>query len=112
MDYIDMDIQVTPVNFNASQDLISHMKDYFKKLTKYNDQITSMDVFMESISDEKDDKLVKLKILAPGHELYLQSNKGDFVTAAQDVYDRMKRQLIDQKERDKENHQNRPDKVY
>ena len=112
MNYIDMDIQVTPVNFNASQDLIRHMKDYFKKLTKYNDQITSMDVFMESISDEKDDKLVKLKILAPGHELYLQSNKGDFVTAAQDVYDRMKRQLIDQKEIDKENHQNRPDKVY
>lgn len=107
-----MDIQVTPVNFNASQDLISHMEDYFKKLTKYNDQITSMNVFMESISDEKADKLVKLKILTPGHELYLQSNKEDFVSAAQDVYDRMKRQLIDQKEINKEKHQNRPDKVY
>lgn len=88
------------------------MEDYFKKLTKYNDQITSMNVFMESISDEKADKLVKLKILTPGHELYLQSNKEDFVSAAQDVYDRMKRQLIDQKEINKEKHQNRPDKVY
>lgn len=92
-----MDIQVTPVNFNASQDLISHMNNYFKKLTKYNDQITSMDIFLESISDEKADKLVKLKILAPCHELYLESNKEDFVTAAQDVYDRMKRQLTDRR---------------
>lgn len=107
-----MDIQVTPVNFNASQDLITHMRDHFERLKKYNDQITSMDVFLESVQDEKADKLVKLKVLTPGHEFYIQNNDGDFVSAAQNVYDRMKRQLVDQKEIDKENQQNRPDKIY
>ncbi len=111
MNYIDMNIQVTPVNFNASQDLISHMSNHFEKLSRYNDQITSMDVYLESIQDEKADKLVKLKILTPGHELYIQSNSSDFVSAAQDVYERMKRQLVDQKEIDKDYRQKRPDKA-
>lgn len=111
MNYIDMNIQVIPVNFNASQDLISHMSDHFEKLSKYNDQITYIDAYLESIQDEKADKLVKLKILTPGHELYIQSNSSDFVSAAQDVYERMKRQLVDQKEIDKDNRQKRPDKA-
>ncbi|WP_425391935.1 HPF/RaiA family ribosome-associated protein [Ekhidna sp.] len=107
-----MDIQVTPVNFNASQDLINHMAEVFKPLEKFHDGIISVDVYLESINDEKSDKLVKIKILIPGHEIFMQHNEGDFVSASQVVYDKVKRQLKDRKEQDKDNHQTRPDKVY
>lgn len=107
-----MDIQVTPSNFNASQGLIKRMETTFQALSKYNDQITSIDVYLESSNDEKAEKVVKIKVLTPGHELFLEHAKGDFVSAAQTVFDKMKRQLADQKSRDKDNQQIRPDKVY
>ena len=107
-----MDIQVEPVNFNSSQDLINHMESLFRPLSKYHDRITSLHVYMESVNHEKSDKLIKIKALVPGHELFLQDSAGDFVSAAQSVFDKMKRQLSDLKDRDKDNQQIRPDKVY
>jgi len=107
-----MNINIEPVNFNASQDLVSHMQKLFEPLSKYNDQITSMDIYLESTEITGKDKRVKAKILAPGHEFFLHEDASDFVTAAQTVFDKMKIKLRDQKERDKENRQKRPDKIY
>lgn len=107
-----MDINVETVNFNASQDLIDHMKEVFEPLFKYHDQITSIDIYLESINDEKADKGIKAKILTPGHETFIHNNAGDFVTSSQTVFDRAKRVLSDLKAKDKSHRENRPDKVY
>lgn len=109
---MEIDIQVHPTNFNASQDLIAHMIELLNPLVKYNDQIQSMDIYMESISDEKADKQVKVKILTPGHEFFIRENQGDFVSAAQVAFDKLKVLLADQKGIDKERFEKRPDKVY
>ncbi len=107
-----MDIQVEPINFNASQDLITHIEELFSPLTKYNDQITSMDIYMESANGDQNDKMIKVKVLIPGHELFVQEQKSDFVSAAQTAYDKLKHLLAERKERDKSNFKQRPDKVY
>lgn len=107
-----MDIHVEPTNFNASQDLIENIQESFKKLSKYNDQIESMDVYLESLSSDTDTKQMKLKILAPGHTHIIEEKGPDFGTTTQTVFDRAKHVLPDQKEKDKSNRQKRPGKVY
>ena len=107
-----MDIHIEPTNFNASQDLTEHIQESLQKLVKYNDQIEAMDVYLESLSSDVDNKQMKLKILVPGHTHMIEEQGPDFITTTQTVFDRAKHVLTDQKEKDKSNRQKRPGKVY
>ena len=106
-----MEKTIEPVNFNASQELIDHVDKIFNDLDRYNDQIVSADIYLKSTNvSEEEDKLVEIKVFLPGHDIFIDEYAGDFVTASQTVYDKVKRILIDQKEKDKENRMPRPDK--
>ena len=107
-----MDINIEPTNFNASADLITHINEMFEPISKYNDQIHSMDIYLKSTNKDIQNKHITVKVKLPGHELIQEHEAGDFVTAAQQAYDKLKIQLRDQKEKDKKNFQPRPDKPY
>lgn len=106
-----MTITVEPTNFNASSDLLDEVEKIFSQLNRYNDQITNIDIYLQS-EPETDQKLkkVKAKILIPGHDLFAEEEAGDFISASQQLHDKMKRLLRDQKEKDKANRNPRPDK--
>ena len=107
-----MDIVVEPINFNISQDLINHTKEQFAKLTTYNDQIVGADVYLKSLTEtEEGEKVVEAKIFIPGKDLFISGKGTDFVSALQDCYETSKRQVRKAKEKVKDRHQERPDKV-
>lgn len=106
-----MDINIEPKNFDASSDLKDQLNTIFQDLDKYNDQIVSADIYLEDTNKSEDkDKEVKVKIFLPGHDIFVDEVDESFLSAAQIAYDRVKRLLIDRKEKDKENRQPRPDK--
>ncbi|RUA29991.1 MAG: ribosome-associated translation inhibitor RaiA [Bacteroidetes bacterium] len=106
-----MDITLEPVDFNISQELNDHMREMFNKLSKYNDQIVGIDLYLKSNANDEDrEKTVDAKVFLPGNDIFV-SGKGDsFVTAAQDCYDVAKRHVRKAKEKVKDRQQGRPDK--
>lgn len=107
-----MDINIEPTNFKASKELSDHIQEMFEPISKFNDQIHTMDIFLKSTNKDIENKHITVKINLPGHELVQEQEAGDFISAAQQAYDKLKVRLRDQKEKDKENFQKRPDKPY
>lgn len=103
---------IEPTNFNASQELLTHISGLFDSLPKYHDRIVSADIHLTSLREtDTREKEVKLRVHLPGRELFLAKSADTFITAAQSAYDAAKRKLHDLKEQDKRNRQLRPDKV-
>ncbi|WKK85673.2 ribosome-associated translation inhibitor RaiA [Marivirga arenosa] len=106
-----MDITLEPVDFNISQELNDHVRDMFNKLSKYNDQIVGIDLYLKSNAQNDDrEKTVEAKFFLPGNDLFVTGKGDSFVKAAQDCYDTAKSNLSRIKEKVKDRHQNRPDK--
>lgn len=106
-----MDITLEPVDFNISQELNDHVREMFNKLSKYNDQIVGVDLYLKSnVSNDNAKKTVDAKVFLPGNDMFVSGHGDDFVTAAQDCYDVAKRQVRKAKEKVKDRHQSRPDK--
>ncbi|WP_296622479.1 ribosome-associated translation inhibitor RaiA [Marivirga sp.] len=107
-----MDITLEPVDFNISQDLNDHMREMFNKLSKYNDQIVGIDLYLKSnANDENGEKTVDAKIFLPGNDIYVSGEGDSFVSAAQDCYEVAKRHVRKAKEKVKDRYQKRPDKA-
>jgi putative sigma-54 modulation protein len=106
-----MDITLEPVNFNISQELNQHVRNMFNKLSKYNDQIVGIDIYMKSLTEtEKGDKTVEAKVFLPGNDVFVTGKGEDFITAAQDCYDVAKRSVSKMKDKVKDRREIRNDK--
>lgn len=107
-----MDKVIESVNFDASEDLISRIDSIFDDLNKYNDQIVSSDIYLKVMNERSEkDKNIRIKVFLPGEDLFVEHEAEDFISAAQQLYDKVKRLLIDQNKRHKDPRQPRPDKV-
>ena len=105
-------INVEPVNFNVSQELISHMKKLFGGMYKYNDMAVNADVYLKSFPEKpKANKEVSIRMNMPGKDIFIAKEADDFVSAAQEVYDTLKVQLAKHKEKHKDRHQQMPNKL-
>jgi putative sigma-54 modulation protein len=97
-----MDKTIEPVNFNASQDLITHIDEMFDKLSKYNDQIVSLDIYLKSLTETPTkEKKIEVRVFLPGRDLYIDHQADSFVSAAQQTFDKLKRMLRKEKEKSK-----------
>ncbi len=106
-----MNITLEPVNFKISAELDERVREMFNKLTKFNDQIVGIDLYMKSLPEtDLDEKLVEAKIFLPGNDIFVVGKGETFISASQDCYDTAKRQLSKAKEQIKDRHQVRPDK--
>jgi ribosomal subunit interface protein len=106
-----MEIVIEPTNFNASQDLQSTIESMMVKLEDYNDQIATAHVYLTSNKETPDhQKTVKIKVNSPRTTLFAESQELDFISAAQQSYDKMKRQVIEDNKQNKDKREPRPDK--
>ena len=104
-------INIEPVNFNVSQELITNMKNLFSGVDKYNDMAVNADLYLKSLSQTPTHKKeVSIRVNMPGKDIFIAKEAGDFSSAAQDVYDTLKVQLTKHKEKHKDRHQNVPNK--
>jgi len=106
-----MNITLEPVDFNISQDLNEHVRDMFDKLSKFNDQIVGIDLYLKSNANDEDRvKTVDAKVFLSGNDIFVSGEGDSFVSAAQDCYEVAKRQVRKAKEKVKDRQENRPDK--
>jgi len=107
-----MTITVNPVNFNISKDLITRVESIFENVDKYNDQLVGLDIYLKSLTEtESGEKMVEVKIFLPGKNLFVAEKADDFISAAQEAVEVVKRVVRKEKEKVKDRHQPRPDKV-
>ncbi len=107
-----MNITLEPVNFNISPELNTHVRDMFNKLSKFNDQIVGIDIYMKSLTEtDKGEKTVDAKVFLPGNDVFVSGKGDNFMTAAQDCYDVAKRHVRKAKEKVKDRRETRDDKM-
>lgn len=106
-----MDKVIEPVNFDAGEDLVGRIDEIFDDLDKYNDQVVASDIYLEIMNQSSEsNKKIKIKVLLPGDNLFVEHEAEDFISAAQQLHDKTKRLLIDENKRHKAPRTPRPDK--
>lgn len=102
-------INVEPVNFNVSQDLMKHMEEMFQGMDKYNDMAVNADLYLKSLSESPTKKKeVSIRMNMPGKDIFISKEGDDFPSAAQQLQDALKVALSKHKEMHKDRHQNIP----
>lgn len=98
-------INVEPVNFNASQELIQNIKELFKGIDKYNDLAVNADVYLKSLTETPTgQKEVSIRLNMPGKDIFIAKEGTDFTSAAQETHDALKVALKRHKDINKNNH--------
>ena len=86
-------------------DLTPSLRDYvnnkLNRIERHYDQITSIDVIL---SVEKQRQKAEAKVLVSGGEVFANSEEGDMYAAIDSLVDKLDRQLIKRKEKQKNHH--------
>ena len=97
-----MDKTIEPVNFNASQELLTHVGEIFDKLEKFNDKIVSADIYLKSLRETPTkEKKIEVRLFMPGKDIFIEQQADSFISAAQQAFDRLKVIIIKEKEKQK-----------
>ena len=90
-----MDIQIHSIHFDADRGLLDFIKSKLDKLVTFNDAIISADVFLRiEKNDERENKLVDIKLHVPGKELFAKKHATSFEAAVDEVTEALRRQVV------------------
>ena len=90
-----MDIQIHSIHFDADRDLLDFIKTKLNKLIKFNDTIISADVFLRiEKNNERENKMVDIKVHVPGKELFAKKHSTSFEAAVDEVTEALRRQVL------------------
>lgn len=97
-----MDKTIEPVNFTASQDLSVRIEEIFDKLDKFHDKIIKADIYLKDLKETPTgNKKVEVRLFLPGNDIYVEQEAESFISAAQQVFDKLKIMLKKEKEKAK-----------
>lgn len=89
-----MEVQISSIRFKADRDLISFIEDKVNKLTLFHDKILSSDVTLSIDKDQdRENKVVEIKLHVPGHELFSRRRSTSFEQGATDASEALRRQI-------------------
>ena len=90
-----MDIQIHSIHFDADRELLDFIKSKLNKLVTFNDAIISADVFLRiEKNDERENKVVDIKLHVPGKELFAKKHATSFEAAVDEVTEALRRQVV------------------
>ena len=90
-----MDIQIHSIHFDADRGLLDFINSKLNKLIKFNDTIISADVFLRiEKNDERENKLVDIKLHVPGKELFAKKHATSFEAAVDEVTKALRKQVV------------------
>lgn len=90
-----MNIIINSIHFDADKDLLAFIESKLNKLITFNDSIISADVFLRlEKSDERENKVVDIKLHLPGKELFAKRNSTSFEAATDEVTEALRRQVV------------------
>ena len=90
-----MDIQIHSIHFDADRDLLDFIETKLNKLITFNDTIISADVFLRiEKNNERENKMVDIKVHVPGKELFAKRHSTSFESAVDEVTEALRRQVV------------------
>jgi putative sigma-54 modulation protein len=89
-----MEIKINPVNFTVDQKLVTFIENKIEKLQLFLDVISVGEVFLRLDKDhEKENKIVEIKLLLPGKELFAKRQCKTFEEACDEAVEALRRQV-------------------
>lgn len=90
-----MNLNIHPVHFTVDEKLTDLVKDKIKKIEKFNDDVTSVDVYLvlENTSDHIKNKIVEIKVNAHNKKFFTKEVSKTFEDAFSTALVEMTKQL-------------------
>lgn len=92
-----MRLQINAVRFTADQSLLDFIQAKLNKLDTFHDRIISAEVFLRldgADSNKVKEKVVEIRLLIPGKELFVKEHDKSFESATDRVLDVLKDKLV------------------
>jgi len=90
-----MKVQIHSIHFDADKALLAFIDSKLHKLETFNDTLISSDVFLRiEKNNEKENKLVEIKIHMPGKSFFAKRNATSFEAATDVVVEALRRQIL------------------
>lgn len=95
-----MKLNIQSIHFDADQKLLDLIQAKADKLETYYDKIVSGEVFLRlEKSDNRENKLVEIKLEVPGNDLFASKKSVSFEEAVDDALEALRRQVKKLKEK-------------
>ena len=95
-----MKVKIQSIHFDADVKLIRFIEERIGKLTTYSNQIISGEVYLRlDKSTTTENKIVEVKLLVPGSDLFAKRQCRTFEEAADQAAEALRTQLQRRKER-------------
>jgi putative sigma-54 modulation protein len=95
-----MKLQMHSIHFDADQKLLDFIQKRTDKLETYYDRIIDGEVFLRLAKDEqKENKIVEIKINIPGNQFFAKEKAGTFEAATDNAVEGLRRQIKKHKEK-------------
>ncbi|MBS0011475.1 MAG: ribosome-associated translation inhibitor RaiA [Bacteroidales bacterium] len=95
-----MNIQIHSVKFDADRKLLNFINQKVKKLSQFSSDIIAIEVYLRVIKDqEKENKLVEIRVEYPRSPLFAKKQSKTFEEATDNVIEALKKQITRQKEK-------------
>jgi len=95
-----MKLNIQSIHFDADQKLLDIIQTKSDKLDQYFDRIVSGEVFLRlEKSDSRENKLVEIKLIVPGNDLFASKRAASFEEAVDECIEALRRQVKKLKER-------------
>jgi putative sigma-54 modulation protein len=95
-----MDIKFSSVHFSADKKLTQFITEKVNKLGHFFEGIIGAEVTMKlENTQELENKMVEIRLLVPGYDLFAKKQSKSFEEAADDVVDALRKQVLKHKEK-------------
>ncbi len=95
-----MKVNIQAINFNVDRKLVDFINERVGKISKFYDKIISIDVFLKlENTNEKENKIVEMKILIPGDDIVVKKTCKTFEEGVDLGADALERQVVKFKEK-------------
>lgn len=95
-----MKVNIQAVNFNVDRKLVDFINERLEKINKFYDKVISIDVFLKlENTNEKENKVVEMKMLVPGDDILVKKICKTFEEGVDIGTDALERQVVKHKEK-------------
>ena len=95
-----MKLQIQSIHFDADKKLLEFIQKKLDKLDTFYDRILGAEVYLKLENDnQKENKLVNIKLNIPGNDLICKEQAGTFEEAIDKSVENLKNQIKKQKDR-------------
>jgi putative sigma-54 modulation protein len=95
-----MKINIQSINCTPREDLLDLINEKLTKLTHFSDRILEAKVILRiEKAESHDNKLVEVRLVIPGHDLFVKKQCDSFEEGVQKSYDVLQREIKEWKEK-------------